>query len=208
MLAWLELPLWNPTRDPEKLGAMEQEIGRIVRQNRGHRCIVAWTVGCELGGSTGHEFRQRLVEMVQRETGCPLVKDNSGGAEMYGGDLREHGTFDDFHPYCEAHFYPTVLEALRSGPREKRPVLLGECNDFDVHRDLRALKQRAPYWSSQDPRDNDKGVRWQHDLPRVLKESRWACQDNAAFAESSAKKGAWVRRCVTGHVRSIEDIAG
>ncbi|MCH7944510.1 MAG: hypothetical protein IIC73_00630 [Armatimonadetes bacterium] len=160
MLAWLELPLWNPTGDLQRMGAMEQEIGRIVRQNRHHRCIVVWTVGCELSSSTGHEFRQRLVEMVQRETGCPLVKDSSGGAEMYGGDLREYGTFDDFHPYCDTHFYPSVLEGLRSGPREMKPVLLGECNDFDVHRDLRALKELAPYWSSQDPRENDMGVRW------------------------------------------------
>ncbi|MCH8980142.1 MAG: hypothetical protein IH945_13010, partial [Armatimonadetes bacterium] len=142
------------------------------------------------------------------ETGCPLIKDSSGGAEMYGGDLREHGTFDDFHPYCDAHFYPSVLEGLRSGPREKRPVLLGEYNDFDVHRDLSALKELAPYWASQDQRENDNGVRWQHDLPTALNESRWARQDNVALVASSAKKGAWVRRSATGHVRSIEDISG
>ena len=208
MNAWLELPLWNPTDDLERQAKMEIEVGRIVRQVRHHPSIIAWTVGCELSGSTSHEFRKRLVEMVQRETGCPLVKDNSGGAEMYGGDLREYGTFDDFHPYCDTHFYPAVLESLRPGAREKKPILLGEYNDFDVHRDLSDLKRRAPYWVSQEQGLNDVGVRWQHDMPQVLEDSRWTRQDNAALVESSREKGAWVRRRATEHVRSIEDIAG
>ena len=208
MWAWLELPLWDPTGDPEKLEAMAQEIERIVRQYRHHRAIIAWTVGCELSASTPHEFRGRLVEMVQRETGCPLVKDNSGGAEMYGGDLREYGTFDDFHPYCDTHFYPVVLDSLRYGPRAGGPILLGEFNDFDVHRDLRRLKKEAPFWASEDPALNDQGVRWQHDLPTVLKESRLASGDGAALTRSSVSKGAWVRRRVMEHVRSMHEVAG
>jgi hypothetical protein len=184
MFAWLELPLWDPTGDEEKLEAMAQEIERIVLQYRHHRSIIAWTVGCELGASTPHEFRRRMVEMVQRETGCPLVKDNSGGAEMYGGDLREYGTFEDFHPYCDTHWYPVVLESLEPGPRAIAPILLGEFNDFDVHRDLRRLKEKAPFWASEDPALNDKGVRWQHDLPTVLKESRWATQDSTALTHA------------------------
>ncbi|MCH7904937.1 MAG: hypothetical protein IH944_10270 [Armatimonadetes bacterium] len=208
MCAWLELPLWDPTDDLERQAKMEREVGRIVRQYRHHGSIIAWTVGCELSGATGHEFRRRLVEMVQRETGCPLVKDNSGGAEMYGGDLREYGTFDDFHPYCDTHFYPAVLDSLRAGARKKRPILLGEYNDFDVHRDLHELRGKSPFWTSLEPDLNDVGVRWQHDLPSVLEESRWTREDNAALTASSRKKGAWVRRRVSEHVRSVEDIAG
>ena len=208
MCAWLELPLWDPSGDPEKLEAMALEIERIVLQYRHHRSIVAWTVGCELSASTPPEFRERLVKMVQEHTGCPLVKDNSGGSEMYGGDLREYGTFADFHPYCDTHWYPVVLDSLRQHPRRSGPILLGEFNDFDVHRDLRALKEKSPYWTSDDPSLNDQGVRWQHDLPRVLKESRWTECDNAPLVESSRSKGAWVRRRVMEHVRSINEIAG
>ncbi len=208
MFAWLELPLWDPSGDPEKLEAMAAELERIVAQYRHHRSIIAWTVGCELSASTPHEFRKRLVEMVQRETGCGLVKDNSGGAEMYGGDLLEYGTFEDFHPYCDTHFYPVVLDSLRFGPRTHGPILLGEFNDFDVHRDLHALKERSAYWVSDDPALNDKGVRWQHDMPTVLKESRWTTIDNAALARSSVSKGAWVRRRVMEHVRSMYEVAG
>jgi hypothetical protein len=206
--AWLELPLWDPTDDAEKLEAMAGELERIVLQYRHLRSIIAWTVGCELGASTPHKFRRRMVEMVQRETGCPLVKDNSGGAEMYGGDLREYGKFDDFHPYCDTHWYPVVLESLEPGPRANAPILLGEFNDFDVHRDLRRLKEEAPFWASEDPALNDQGVRWQHDLPTVLKESRWATQDNTALTHASREKGAWMRRRVMEHVRSMHGVSG
>ncbi len=208
MFAWLELPLWDPSGDAEKLEAMATELERIVLQYRHHRSIIAWTVGCELSASTPHEFRQRVVEMVQRETGCGLVKDNSGGSEMYGGDLREYGTFQDFHPYCDTHWYPVVLDSLRFGPRVRGPILLGEFNDFDVHRDLRALKERRPFWVSDDASLNDKSVRWQHDLPTVLKESRWTQCDNAALVRSSVSKGAWIRRRVMEHVRSMYEVAG
>jgi hypothetical protein len=208
MNAWLELPLWDPTGDEAKLEAMAQEIRRIVRQYRHHRSIIAWTVGCELSANTPHEYRKRLVEMVQKETGCPLVKDNSGGAEMYGGDLREYGTFEDFHPYCETHWYPPVLDSLRNGPRSAGPILLGEFNDYDVHRDLQELAGRSPYWLSDDPALNDQGVRWQHDMPRILRESRWVERDNSALVRSSVSKGAWIRRRVMEHVRAMHDVGG
>ena len=208
MNAWLELPLWDPTGDEAKLEAMAAEIERIVRQYRHHRSIIAWTVGCELGASTPHDYRRRLVEMVEGLTGCPLVKDNSGGAEMYGGDLREYGTFEDFHPYCDTHWYPVVLDSLQAGPRPIRPILLGEFNDYDVHRDLRDLKQRASFWLSDDPALNDQGVRWQHDMPIVLRESRWSTQDNASLVRSSKSKGAWIRGRVMEHVRAMQDVAG
>ncbi len=206
MFAWLELPLWDPSA--EALEDMADEIERIVRQNRHHRSIIAWTVGCELSHSVPASFRERMVEMVQRETGCGLVKDNSGGAEMYGGDLREFGTFQDFHPYCDTHWYPAVLESLGTGARSGGPILFGEFNDFDVHRDLRRLRDGKKYWASEDPSLNEVGVRWQHDLPQVLRESRWATRDCASLMKASNEKGAWIRRRVMESVRSRHDTAG
>jgi hypothetical protein len=101
MFAWLELPLWDPTPDPEKQEEMFRELERITRQYAHHKNIIVWTCGCELSSNTTAEFRERLYRMVKEITGCPLVKDNSGGSEMYGGDLREFGGFYDFHPYCD-----------------------------------------------------------------------------------------------------------
>lgn len=212
LVAWVELPLWMPTGDEQRLAEMEEEIKRIVLQYRHHDNIVCWTVGCELSESTPPEFRQRLTEFVMEETGCPLVKDNSGGAEMYGGDPREFGTFDDFHPYCDLMYYPQVLQSLAHGPREKRPILLGEFNDFDHVRDMDALAREMPYWASNDPALNEQGVRWQYDFPPMLESGegfRWASDSAWTQAQTANDlKAEFIRSRVMDTVACVEDFAG
>jgi len=214
LVAWVELPLWMPTGDEQRLAEMEEEIKRIVLQYRHHDNIVCWTVGCELSESTPPEFRQRLTEFVMEETGCPLVKDNSGGAEMYGGDPREFGTFDDFHPYCDLMYYPQVLQSLAHGPREKRTILLGEFNDFDHVRDLDALAREMPYWASNDPALNEQGVRWQYDFPPMLERGegvRWDESGPYSFEwaqAASEDKAEFIRRRVMETVASLDDLSG
>lgn len=210
MRAWIELPLWAPSDDPTKQAAMEAEIGRIVRQYRHHPAVVCWTVGCELSHETGPDFRERVTRTVRELTGCPLVKDNSGGAEMYGGDLREFGTFYDYHPYCDTPYYPLVLDSLLPGARASLPILLGEFNDVDAHRDLPRLRRESPYWSSPDPALNDQGVRWQHDLPTFLPKTRFA-EDGPAhrrLMESSRAKALFMRKFVHEAVRARDAIQG
>lgn len=212
MEAWLELPLWDPSPDKDRQERIAQELERIVRQYRRHDNIIIWTVGCELSESTPPEYREYLHRMVKNLTGCPLVKDNSGGAEMYGGDLREFGDFYDFHPYCDTPFYPPVLDTLMPGPRAKTPILLGEFNDIDVHRDLPRLVREMPYWGSSLPELNDQGVRWQHDLPTILSTCRFGQeQDTAAhltLMESSRRKALFIRKFVHEAVRQRDPIAG
>lgn len=207
LVAWVELPLWDPVGDESALEAMGEEIRRIVRQYRHHPEIVVWTVGCELSESTPPEFREKLTEFVLNETGCPLVKDNSGGAEMYGGDIREFGTFEDFHPYCDLPFYRPVLESLRPGLRTRGPVLLGEFNDYDHVRDLSAVKANRPYWLSGDRDLNDQGVRWQHDFPALL-DGETLDVDFKALNRFSISKGHFIRKRVHEIVRQTPEIAG
>ncbi len=208
MLGWLELPIWDP--DPVALPEIEAEVERIVLQYRHHRSIAIWTVGCELSQGTPPEFRQRLVEMVRRHTGCPLVKDNSGGSEMYGGSLQEFGDFHDYHPYCDTPFYGPVLEGLLNGPRSPKPILLGEFNDIDVHRDLPRLADASPYWASADPALNAQGVRWQQDLPNFIRRTPFALDNDRsdALAASSRDKALFIRKHVHELVRQQRDIAG
>lgn len=212
MLGWIELPLWDPSSDPGRLEAIAGEIERIVRQYRHHDAILCWTVGCELSHATPPEYRQRLVQLIKNLTGSPLVKDNSGGAEMYGGDLREFGDFDDFHPYCDLPFYPLVLDSLLPGPRPSRPVLLGEFNDIDVHRDIARIADDMPFWASQMSELNAQGVRWQHDLPRYVRESRFAEEPRRSghheLMESSRQKAIFIRKFVHESVRAREGFSG
>jgi hypothetical protein len=211
MEAWLELPIWDPSSDSEKLEEIASEIERIVRQYR-HHDILCWTIGCELGTATSPEYRRRLVQLVKNLTGSSLVKDNSGGAEMYGGDLREYGDFDDFHPYCDLPFYPLVLDSLLRSPRPSRPVLLGEFNDIDAHRDLGRTVDEMPFWASSMSELNAQGVRWQLDLPRILLSSRFAQEPrlnkHPELMESSRQKALFIRKFVQEAVRSRETLSG
>jgi hypothetical protein len=212
MFAWVELPLWDPSSDRSKLAQIGDEIRRIVHQYASHQNILVWTVGCELGQSTPHEFRRDLVQYVKNVTGSPLVKDNSGGAEMYGGDLREYGDFYDFHPYCDMPFYPSVLDSLLPGPRVQLPVLLGEFNDIDVHRNLVRIQEEIPFWSSAMPELNDQGVRWQHDLPHFIQSNPLATGDDfdrhERLMESTRSKALFIRKTVHEWVRARDPIGG
>lgn len=212
MFAWMELPLWDPSADPEKREKTGVELERIVRQYRHHDTILLWTIGCELSEGSPADFRQYMTQMVRNLTGCPLVKDNSGGAEMYGGDLREYGTFYDMHPYAEAPFFPVVLDSLLPGGRTSLPTYLGECNDADVHRDISRLGDETPYWASTLRELNDQGVRWQHDLPRFLGNSRFAQEPEAncheQLMESSRLLTLFVRKYVTEQFRMRDGIGG
>lgn len=212
--AWIELPLWDPTPDLDKQEAMASEMERIVSQYSHHPNVALWTCGCELHESTSARYRQRLYEVTKGAfvPPGPLVKDNSGSAEMYGGDLREFGDFYDFHPYCDTQFYPPVLDSLLVGPRREMPILLGEFNDIDVHRDLARLREDSPYWASTEPALNDQGVRWQQDLPEALRTNRFATDPQEhrleALIATSLSKSRFMRKYVQESVRSRSDIAG
>ncbi|MHB8636689.1 MAG: glycoside hydrolase family 2 protein [Fimbriimonadaceae bacterium] len=212
MVAWLELPVWNPTPDEATRRRLAVELEAIVRQYRRHSNIIAWTIGCEMGNAAPASFRQRMTSLVRSLTGSPLVRDDSGGAEMYGGDPREYGTFYDYHPYCDLPFYPAVIDSLLPGARASQPFLLGEFNDYDAHRDLARLLEDHPYWASALPEFNELGVRWQYDLPLVLRDSRFAHEpraaDHEALLRASVSKGAYIRRQVADVVRSREAVNG
>lgn len=208
--AWIELPLWDPDSDPVLLAAMKRELERIVLQYRHHPNILFWTCGCELSAGVPQDFRRELYEMVVELTGSEMVKDNSGGSEMYGAHPKEFGGYYDYHPYCDLPYFSPVLDSLLNGPRESKPILLGEFNDYDMHRDLVRIAKESPYWASSDPALNDQGVRWQMDLPRVLQESHWA-QDGTFYEELrklSAIRSNFIRQVVFDEVAMRGDIAG
>lgn len=198
--AWIELPIWLPNPEATSLHQMEEECLRIVSQYRHHPNILAWTAGCELSEGIDPQWRKGLVEKIQALTGHPLVKDNSGGAEMYGGHPDEFGTFEDFHPYCEPMDYPGVLASLAPGPRSAMPALLGEFNDYDLFRPLHQWVDDCPYWASGDPEQNDQGVRWQHDLPAIIANCRdselgeWLERHGNELALNSHLQSVWMRQ--------------
>lgn len=212
MEAWLELPVWQPSSEPTKLARIAGELERIVRQYRRHDNILFWTVGCELGKAVSHDFRREMTRLVKNLTSAAFVGDDSGGAEVFGGDNRECGDFYDYHPYCDAPFYPQVLDQLLPGARGPKPLLLGEFNDADVHRDLARLGNEIPFWASNLAELNERGVRAQFDLPEVLQNNRFSLhpskEHHRALMESSRAQALFMRKAATEAVRERGSISG
>jgi hypothetical protein len=171
MLVWLELPLWLPQMDAKQIAQVKREYEAIVRQVRNHPSIVLWTLGCELSARFPSDALGELYELVKRLTGSPLVRDNSGGGECYGGALHEHADFADYHLYGDAHFARTTFRAFLDAPRAPAPWLQGEFADHDTMRDFQTLRQSVPaeqlWWLSRDPAVNPQGVRWFYETPFV-----------------------------------------
>ena len=69
------------------------------------------------------------------------------------------------------------MDTLQAGPRKNKAILLGECNDYDSHRDLPRIAKESPFWASDEPLLNDQGVRWQYDLPATLRGSGLATDE-------------------------------
>ena len=171
MAVWLELPLWLPQMDAEQIAQAQREYEAIVRQTRNHPSILLWTLGCELSTRFPSEALGALYGVVKRLTGSPLVRDNSGGGECYGGALQEYADFADYHLYSDAHFARAAFRAFLDAPRAPAPWLQGEFADHDTQRDFLTLRQTTPrpqlWWLERDPEVNPQGVRWFYETPFV-----------------------------------------
>ena len=211
MNAWIELPLWLPDSSVFESSAVDAEIDAIIRQYAHHENIVAWTLGCELNNAPA-EYREKWVKKLQALTRCQLIKDNSGGSEMYGGDPREFGTFYDFHPYADTQFFPPLVDSLSTGPRGVGKAFLGETLDHDVHRDIEQIGETMPFWASALAELNDKGVRWQYDLPQFVSESRFVNEAKSSrhkeLMSASIDKALFVRKHNVEQLRSKSDFNG
>ncbi|MCL6533537.1 MAG: hypothetical protein K6U12_09730 [Armatimonadetes bacterium] len=211
---WLELPLWLPQIPPERLEEVVAEYEAIVRQVRNHPCIVLWTLGCELSARFPAEGLRVLYERVKALTGSPLVRDNSGGGECYGGSLQEYADFADYHLYGDAHYARTTFRAFLEAPRPPQPWLQGEFADHDTMRDFISLRQKvAPqhlWWLSQDPQENPQGVRWFYETPyvedRLKAQGLWDALPT--LVENSRREMVAYHKIVLETMRSLRGTSG
>ncbi len=152
-LAWLELPLWLPRMTPALEARMAREYPRIVAQVADHPCLVAFSLGCELGADVAGPLLERLAREVRELSGGALVRDNSGSGECYGGLAEDFSDFSDYHFYAEAHVLEPLMEAFTPGWRPRRPWLFGEYADADTWREIPS-GHNAPWWAAADPDRN------------------------------------------------------
>jgi hypothetical protein len=95
--------------------------------------------------------------------GSPLLRDNSGSAEAYGGVELEISDFYDYHFYAEANHFPSLVDHFLPGWRTEKPLLFGEYCDSDTLRSVSRMRRETGeelWWSLEDPDRNPQGVRW------------------------------------------------
>jgi hypothetical protein len=210
MLQWQELPMWLPETGPGFAELVEREYEGIVRGLRDHPSVAVWTLGCELSAAVEAPLLERLYGLVRRWTGSPLVRDNSGSGEAYGGLLNEYADFYDYHFYTDPHFYEPLMDRFAARWRERKPWLYGEFCDADEIRDLAAVKEAAggalPWWLV----DEARGIRWpvaQHEQEERLRAAGlWERLPD--LVKASRHKAAVYRKLVLEKVRCYPQVSG
>lgn len=167
ILLWVEMPMWLPHIGPNYLAQAAAEYRRILRRIRNHPSVLMYTVGCELSSEADASLLRSLYDLIKEETGCPLVRDNSGSAEAYGGVDAEFADYHDYHFYAEANEFTDLLDYFLPWWKPIKPLVFGEYCDSDTFRSVDAISRalgRTPYWALADPVENPQGVRWEYNI--------------------------------------------
>jgi len=211
---WLELPLWLPQMNAEQIEQVKREYEAIVRQVRLHPSILIWTLGCELSERFPQGALGDLYTLVKQLTGSPLVRDNSGGGECYGGALQEHADFADYHLYTDPPFARSTFRAFLERLRSPAPWLQGEFCDHDTLRDFESLHQhvepRHLWWLERDPQVNPQGVRWFYETPFVEERLRQqGVEQHLPLLVKTSRQELWVHHKFTLELmRSLQGTSG
>jgi hypothetical protein len=153
MLLWLELPLWLPQVTLRLRKQVLLEYADILAQVHHHPSIVIYSLGCELGDAADEELLGKLNTIVRSGTSGVLVCDNSGSGEAYGGLAFDYADFNDYHFYCDLHYFTPLIDHFRRDWRPIRPWIFGEFCDADDYRDLDEIKDHfggsLPWWYTE-----------------------------------------------------------
>ncbi len=153
MFLWLELPMWLPEVTPRLREQAPREYAEILDAVHHHPSVILYSLGCELGHSVDAELLGRLDGIVRGATGGVLVCDNSGSGEAYGGLAFDFADFNDYHFYCDLHFFEPLVDHFSRDWRPPRPWIFGEFCDADDYRDLNEIAQafggELPWWFTE-----------------------------------------------------------
>lgn len=209
MLLWIELPMWLPKVTDRFRRRVPEEYRAILRRVRNHPSVVVYTLGCELSRDADAEFLGGLYRLVKEETASPLVRDNSGGAEAYGGAEVEFADFADFHFYAEANQFTDLVDYFVPPGRPPRPLLFGEYADSDTLRSVASVAKRLggePYWMHPHPVENPKGVRWDYHVTTHLERlatlrTAGICEPEAELTRRSYERSCEYRKAIIERTR-------
>ncbi|TLS38383.1 glycoside hydrolase family 2 protein [Pseudalkalibacillus caeni] len=214
ILIWQELPMWLPEVNDEFEKRVFYQYERIISEIRNHPSIIMWTLGCELNHQVNASFLETIFNKAKKLTDNAVIRDNSGSGECYGGLLKEHADFYDYHFYNDIHFYRDLINQFAGSWREKKPWLFGEFCDYDTYRNLDGIREHfngeLPWWLKDDLQENpgSKETRW-HWYRQEEKMSNLNLPfTNKDLAENSIRSAFAYRKAVLELVRSYQQITG
>ena len=153
MFLWLELPMWLPEVTPRLQEQAPIEYTDILAQTHSHPSIVIYSLGCELDADVNADLLSRLNGILRSRTSGVLACDNSGSGEAYGGLTFDYADFNDYHFYCDLHYFTPLVDHFHRDWRPPRPWIFGEFNDADDYRDLdefaEAFRGTLPWWLTE-----------------------------------------------------------
>lgn len=153
MFLWLELPMWLPEVTPRLRQQAPIEYAEILAQVHHHPSVVIYSLGCELGEDADADFLGQLNGILRGRTCGILACDNSGSGEAYGGLAFDYADFNDYHFYCDLHYFMPLVDHFSRDWRPPRPWIFGEFCDSDDFRDAdevaAAYGGSLPWWLTE-----------------------------------------------------------
>lgn len=153
MLLWLELPMWLPDVTPRLRQQAPIEYADILAAVHHHPSIVIYSLGCELNQAVDADLLGQLNRIARNATEGALICDNSGSGEAYGGLGFDFADFDDYHFYCDLHYFDPLIDHFRRDWRPPRPLIFGEFCDMDDFRDVAEIAAahggEIPWWLAE-----------------------------------------------------------
>ncbi|MBC7811266.1 MAG: hypothetical protein H7175_08970 [Burkholderiales bacterium] len=137
MFLWLELPMWYQRMNDHLREQSVIEYTDILAAVHHHPSIIIYSLGCELGAEMADaSLLETLNNLARGAVTDALVCDNSGSGEAYKGLSFDYADFNDYHFYCDLHYFVSLVDHFRRDWREPRPWIFGEFCDCDDFRDV------------------------------------------------------------------------
>lgn len=147
---WLELPMWYQIMDDHLREQAVLEYPDILAAVHHHPSIVIYSLGCELGAHMADAaLLDRLNSIARRMTRGVMICDNSGSGEAYAGLDFDFADFNDYHFYCDLHYFTPLLDHFRRDWRPERPWIFGEfcyTDDYRSPAELADASGDRPWW--------------------------------------------------------------
>jgi hypothetical protein len=213
MFLWLELPMWLPQVTERLRAQAPGEYRDILREAHSHPSIVLYSLGCELGDNADAALLGQLDDLLRRNTNGILACDNSGSGEAYGGLSFDYADFNDYHFYCDLHYFTPLVDHFRRDWRPPRPWIFGEFNDMDDYRDLdeiaAAFAGDLPWWyTARNPIHAEDKLSYHRQDERIRELDLGLGFDGQALQRISRAQSFVIRKHILEKVRARAGMGG